>query len=67
MVDTPLHLAALNGHTKVAELLIKSGAHLNPKNKGSMTPLHAAAAKGHTKVAELLIKSGAHPNPKNLP
>ena len=33
--DTPLHLAAKNGNTATAELLVKSGADVNSKNNVS--------------------------------
>ena len=34
--DTPLHIAAENGHTEIASLLIGSGADIHSKDKVSI-------------------------------
>src|SRR5208337_5060518 len=55
--DTPLHLAALDGHKDVVMLLLASKADVNAKerNQYRLTPLHLAAFRGHTDVAALLL------------
>ena len=58
---TPLHVAALDGHKEIAELLIAEGAYVNAKNKRG-TPLHYAALSGHMEIVELLIAEGADVN-----
>jgi len=63
--ETPLFLAAFNGHKDVAELMIAKGAAVNVKAKNNATPLHYAAMQGHAAVAELLIAKGADVNAKN--
>jgi len=60
----PLHWAASNGHTVVAELLIAKGADVNAKNIYGETPLHCAVLNDETAVAELLITKGADVNAK---
>ncbi|MCB9229507.1 MAG: ankyrin repeat domain-containing protein [Deltaproteobacteria bacterium] len=62
---TPLHWAAMNGHTAVAGLLIEKGADVNAAGDGSWTPLHLAAVEGHKDVAELLIAAGTDVNAVN--
>src|SRR5215204_7265974 len=49
---TPLHFAAFNGHTAIAEQLIADGAEVDVKDCYGRTPLHLAASKGHSGLAE---------------
>ena len=56
---TPLHLAAQNGNTKVATLLLKAGAAINAKDKNGKTPLYYAVDFGNSDTAELLRAAGA--------
>lgn len=55
-----LHLAALNNHVEVAELLIKQGkADINIQNINLQTPLHLAVERQHTQIVRLLVREGA--------
>ncbi len=65
MGDTPLHLAARNGHEDIVQLLLTSKADVNAKDDWQQTPLHFAAAYGHMAVVELLLANGAEVNAKN--
>jgi ankyrin repeat protein len=55
---TPLHRAAVAGHTEAAEVLIGKGADVNAKDKQGRTPLSLAEARRHTEIAEMLRKHG---------
>lgn len=58
--NSPLHLAALNGHQAVAEHLIRHRADVNKRNRnGRWTPLHMAAKNGHQAMVECLMQHGA--------
>jgi len=74
--DTALHFAAASYRPKMADKLIKAGAHVRAKNRRGAEPLHAAAfgspgssrwdpaAQAATIVC--LIEAGADPNAQNM-
>ena len=41
--QTPLHLAASNGHLDVCKHIMEKSANKNPRNNDGETPLHLAA------------------------
>ena len=56
---TALHLAALNNHVEVAELLIVNGkCSLNLQNVNLQTALHLATERQHTQIVRLLVRTG---------
>jgi hypothetical protein len=57
--NTELHVAALQGSTDVARLLVERGADVNAVNEYGHTPLYYAARHGHRKTAAALIAAGA--------
>jgi len=57
--DTPLHLAAENGHLSVVEYLINQKADIIVKGDFDRTPLHFAAKNGHLRVVEYLVNQKA--------
>ncbi len=60
---TPLHLAALNGYTAIAQLLIDKRADIKAQTiREKATPLHCTAENGHTATAQLLLEKGADVN-----
>ncbi|XP_029994421.1 ankyrin repeat and SAM domain-containing protein 1A isoform X5 [Sphaeramia orbicularis] len=59
---TPLHHAALNGHSEVVELLLRNEALTNIADNKGCYPLHLAAWKGDEHIVKLLIHQGpSHP------
>ncbi|KAK3276333.1 hypothetical protein CYMTET_15581 [Cymbomonas tetramitiformis] len=57
--QTPLHLAAENGHLAILEALIGGGAAVNYHTLVLQTPLHLAAVHGHTAAVKALMQAGA--------
>lgn len=55
---TPLHVAALHGHSSVAALLIRHGANVNARTNQNATPLHLASQNSHVQVEEQLLSLG---------
>ncbi len=57
--ETPLHIAAAQGHLEVAELLLSEGAAVDARTTDGLTPLHAAAYGGNEEVVTSLLARGA--------
>lgn len=57
---SPLHVAALNGSTRAANMLLKAGALVHVRDALGHTPLYYAARQGHEELVELLVKAGAN-------
>ncbi len=58
-LQTPLHVAARTGNTRLARLLLEHGASLDAKDNKCRTPLHQAAGKGKLETVKLLVEKGA--------
>ena len=56
---TALHLAVERNAPAIVQLLIESGARLNPLNEHGWTPLYCAAEEGWEDCARLLLAAGA--------
>jgi len=60
---SPLHLAARQGYTEVANALIDAGADVNQRTTGDQsTPLVIAIVNGRFDLAKQLLDRGADPN-----
>uniref|UniRef100_A0AAR2K8X5 VPS9 domain-containing protein n=1 Tax=Pygocentrus nattereri TaxID=42514 RepID=A0AAR2K8X5_PYGNA len=62
---TPLHVAALHGHTALVSLLIRHGANINARNGQSATPLHLACQNSHIQVVTSLVECNAKLNKRD--
>uniref|UniRef100_A0A8C8H3H3 VPS9 domain-containing protein n=1 Tax=Oncorhynchus tshawytscha TaxID=74940 RepID=A0A8C8H3H3_ONCTS len=62
---TPLHVAALHGHTALVSLLSRNGANVNARNSQSATPLHLASQNSHIQVVTSLLECNAKLNKKD--
>jgi len=58
----PLHLAALFGQNRAANILIQAGADLNRGDDSGYTPLIHATKKNHLDVVKSLLAAGANLN-----
>lgn len=60
---TALHLAALNNHFDIAELLVHLGhANMDQQNVNLQTALHLAVERQHVLIVKLLVREGANLN-----
>lgn len=57
--ETPLHVAAAEGHTSTALTLLEYGANVNAHGQEGATPLHRAVSHDDVKMGVLLLQHGA--------
>jgi len=70
--NTPLHEAAISGHSSMLKALVKKfrehkaySNEINKKNHLGNTPLHLAFQFDHMEIVELLVKQGGDATTKN--
>jgi len=61
----PLHKAIINGHDKVAILLLNHGADANGKGYRGYSPLHHAAEIGNLSMVQVLFMFGGQASPRD--
>ncbi len=60
--DSPLLIAAKNGHAEIVEILLSRGADLGIEDRLGLTVLHGAVSKGQKHIVGLLISNGLDVN-----
>ncbi|XP_035682981.1 poly [ADP-ribose] polymerase tankyrase-2-like isoform X2 [Branchiostoma floridae] len=56
---TALFIASRFGHVDIVRLLLRKGASVVKRSRGSYAPLHMAATQGNTEIVDLLVQHGA--------
>lgn len=56
---TPLHLAALGGHSSIINYIIAQGQEVDVMSTTRVTPLHYAAVNGHLEATQALLSQHA--------
>lgn len=60
--QTPLHYAAIMGHSAIAKYLIAHEADTNVQDSSGSTPLHEAVRYGNIDIMNMLLKGNANVN-----
>ena len=60
---TPLHSAALHGHLKIADYIVKCIEDKNPKTNSGWTPLHFLANFGYNETFKYILANCVDKNP----
>ena len=63
--DTPLHVAAIRGDSRIITLLLDAGAEIDARGEYGHTPLHEAVGQGHIEAVRLLLSRGADAGIRN--
>eukprot|EP00808_Paulinella_micropora_P006173 g30808.t1 len=63
--NSPLSMAARNGHLGAVQELLRGGAHLDCADRGGTTALHWAALYGHHEVVAQLLQARADSTLRN--
>ena len=63
--QTPLHIAAIMGHSAIARYLLQHDAETSVQDSLGSTPLHEAVRYGHVDIANSLLAEGANVNARD--
>ncbi|KAH7082954.1 ankyrin repeat domain-containing protein [Paraphoma chrysanthemicola] len=64
--NSPLSVAAVQGHCEIVKMLLNYKAYDNVQRKKSGSALHLAAANGHEQVVRILLDNEANVNALNI-
>jgi ankyrin repeat protein len=63
--NTPLHIAAQNGHSNIVEILLGLNAPINVQNSSGNTPAHMSIEYDYYATSKMLVDAGADLEIKN--
>lgn len=63
---TSLMIAAIRGHTNIAQYLLSKGAQVDARDSGNYTPLMQAAFRGHPDIVRMLLDKRANVNAQSV-
>jgi hypothetical protein len=63
--NTPLLIAAQNGHLKIVKMLLRSRANINAQNHKGMSAMHFAFTFGYPELGSYLVSKGGDDSLKN--
>lgn len=63
--QTPLHIAAISGHSGIVSYLVSNKAVLSVQDSAGSTPLHEAVRYGRADIVKTLLDGGADVNAKD--
>ena len=61
--ETPMHVAAREGHLEICQLIINRVKDKNPRGYMGYTPMHEAALNGRLDICRLIMDQVAEKNP----
>ncbi|XP_068901879.1 putative ankyrin repeat protein RF_0381 [Tenebrio molitor] len=64
--DTPVLIAALNGHSEIVKYLVANKADVNVANKAGLTPLFRFVSCGDFPMVKYLVENGADVSAANF-